>query len=202
MQQSTIIFLLLFAVELIMPLSSPAQRSPLHTRTLTMQGFARGDGLFDIEGHLVDTKPFDIPNVDRGGAIPAGDALHDMWVRLTIDKEMVVRDAEAVTEWAPFNYCQGGPQTFRRLIGVRMGPGWNAKVKEFLGGTQGCTHITEMLAQMATTAFQSLYNHRREEANREPGKKPVILDTCYALASDGPVVEQHWPQFYQLKQQG
>jgi hypothetical protein len=26
--------------------------------------------------------------------------------------------------------------------------------------------------------------------------KPPILDTCHALASDGPVVKRFWPAFY------
>jgi hypothetical protein len=183
-----------------MPLSTPATRSPLHTRSLTFQGYQREDGLFDIEGHLLDTKPFDIPNTDRGGVIATGGALHEMRIRVTLDKDMVIHAAEAVTVWAPFDYCQGGPATFSRLVGEKIGPGWNNRVKELLGKTKGCTHITEMLAQLATTAFQSMYSHRRQAETQVTTKKPVILDTCFALASHSPVVAQHWPLFYQPKE--
>ena len=31
---------------------------------------------------------------------------------------------------------------------------------------------------------------------RMAGKKPGHLDTCHALATDGPVVEEHFPEFY------
>ena len=59
-----------------MPLSNPVGRKPMHTRTVQCRGYLRDDGLWDIEGHLVDTKPYDIPSEDRGGTIPAGEPLH------------------------------------------------------------------------------------------------------------------------------
>ena len=34
-------------------------REPLHRRSIEINGYKRADGLFDIEGHLVDTKPID-----------------------------------------------------------------------------------------------------------------------------------------------
>ena len=34
-------------------------REPLHRRTIEIHGYKREDGLYDIEGHLVDTKPYD-----------------------------------------------------------------------------------------------------------------------------------------------
>lgn len=37
-------------------LSSPSSRSHLHTRAITFKGYARTDGLWDIEGHLRDSK--------------------------------------------------------------------------------------------------------------------------------------------------
>jgi hypothetical protein len=45
-----------------------------------------------------------------------------------------------------------------------------------------------------------MYSHRRQAETQVTTKKPVILDTCFALASHSPVVEQHWPLFYQPKE--
>ncbi|MEW8229555.1 MAG: DUF2889 domain-containing protein [Candidatus Thiodiazotropha endolucinida] len=180
-----------------MPLSLAVTRKPLHTRKLIIQGYHRDDGLLEIEGHLIDTKPFDIPNNDRGGQIRAGESLHEMWVRLTLDLDLRIVDAEAVTEWAPFDHCQGGTRSFRNLIGHKIGPGWSKRVRAILGGNRGCTHITEMLAQIATTAIQtlnSLQNHGQSKNDKQG--KPVLLDSCYGLASNGPVVAREWPEFH------
>src|SRR5919205_434620 len=74
-----------------MPLTAPVERQPMHSREIRCQGFLRGDGLWDIEAHLVDTKPYDMPNADRPhGKIAAGEHLHEMWIRLTVDSELWV----------------------------------------------------------------------------------------------------------------
>lgn len=183
-----------------MTLSETVKRKPIHTRQLVFEGYEREDGLFDIEGKLIDSKPFDIDNEDRGGQIKAGESLHQMVIRVTVDESMKIIDAQAATEWAPFDYCQGGAASFHRLVGEKMGPGWTLRVKEILGGTDGCTHITEMLGQLATTAFQSIYGRDRARRQRDDSKtKPAILDSCHALASDSPVVARFWPNFYQPK---
>jgi hypothetical protein len=185
-----------------MPLSNAIKRKPLHTRKLTLQGYIRDDGLLEIEGHLVDTKPFDIPNKDRGGQILAGKSLHEMRISLTLDMNLVIIDANATTDWAPYNYCQGATGSFTDLIGEKVGPGWNNRVRLILGSRKGCTHITEMLGQMATTAFQTLNSLPPPKApTNNKQEKPIILDTCYALATDGPVVEREWPEFYQPRVQ-
>jgi hypothetical protein len=183
-----------------MPLSSAFTRKPLHTRRLILQGYHRNDGLLDVEGHLVDTKPFNISNTDRGGQIRAGESLHEMWVRLTLDLDLQIVDAEAVTDWAPFDHCQGGTRTFQNLIGTQIGPGWNRRVRAILGETKGCTHITEMLAQMATTAFQTLNSLQNNgQPQKDKQGKLGILDSCFALASDSPVIAREWPEFYHPK---
>ena len=44
-----------------MPLTAPAApRERLHSRQVIYEGYRRGDGLFDIEGHLYDVKDHDV----------------------------------------------------------------------------------------------------------------------------------------------
>ena len=57
-----------------MPLSAPVPRQLLHRRIVQCTGYRREDGLWDIEGQLVDTKAYSFPNEDRGGVIQAGDS--------------------------------------------------------------------------------------------------------------------------------
>ena len=70
-------------------------RRPVHTRRIVCEGFARDDGLFDIEGTLTDTKPFALALPER--RLEAGQPIHQMRVRLTIDREFVIRNADAQT---------------------------------------------------------------------------------------------------------
>lgn len=187
-----------------MALPDPAPRTKLHRRALTIEGYDREDGLLDIEGHIVDTKTYAFSNDWRGDVKP-GMPVHEMWIRLTIDEKFLIHDVEATTDFGPFPPCHDVAPNFKNLKGLRLGPGWNRKMREKVGGTKGCTHIVEMLAQVATVAYQTMVKRyedgkRAREARGEPKpavtKKPPVIGTCHALAEDGPVVRRWWPEFY------
>lgn len=183
-----------------MPLPTPVSREPIHDRSIRCRGYRRADGLWDIEGHLIDTKAYSFLNRERGEIKP-GEPIHEMWIRLTVDEDLVVHEVEAVTDASPFSICPEVTGRFKRLRGVKIGRGWRGKVNELLGGVQGCTHLVELLGPVGTTAFQTIYpiKARRPEAQREVEagrRKPPMLDTCHALASDSPVVMRFWPKFY------
>jgi hypothetical protein len=179
-----------------MPLSSPPSRELIHNRAIDCRGHRRADGLWDIEGHLVDTKTYAFANRERGEINP-GEPVHEMWLRLTVDDDLTVHAVEAATDAAPFSVCPDITERFKLLKGVRIGRGWRRKVNELLGGAHGCTHLVELLGPVGTTAFQTIYpiKSRRQEAQAQ-GKKPPMIDSCHALASDGEIVMRHWPQYY------
>ncbi|MCU0986972.1 MAG: DUF2889 domain-containing protein [Acetobacteraceae bacterium] len=176
-----------------MPLSPPAPREKLHTRAILLEGFRREDGLFDIEARLDDTKTYAFANEDRGEIKP-GEKLHGMLMRLTIDEDMTVVACEANTEFGPYAICPAITPNFARLAGLRIGPGWNRKVKEVVGGVRGCTHLVELLGPMATVAFQTLVVLRRKKAAAASGP-PAQINTCHAYAADGPLVARRWPDY-------
>ncbi|WP_417783114.1 DUF2889 domain-containing protein [Terasakiella pusilla] len=181
-----------------MPLSTPAARKHVHTRAVTFTGYEREDGLFDIEGHLVDTKTYSFPNQDRG-EIKAGEPIHNMRLRLTVDEEMIVRAVEAVLDDSPFNLCCTITPAFKVLEGMLIGPGWNRRVREKLGGTKGCTHLVEMLAPIATATYQTLYpilKQRREAQPEDERDKPSMIDGCHVMDSSGPLIKERWPEYY------
>jgi hypothetical protein len=188
-----------------MPLSAPAPREHLHTRQVECQGFQRSDGLWDIEGHMTDRKTYSFPSDERG-EVTAGTPIHDMWLRVTLDDGFHIRAIEAVTDGSPFSLCPQITPNFQRLVGLRLGPGFTRKIKELLGGVEGCTHLVELMGPLATTAFQTIFSaksrERRERANGDatpadqPRKRPRLIDTCHAFASDSPVTKRNWPDFY------
>lgn len=191
-----------------MPLSPPALREALHARRITITGYRRADGLFDIEARLTDTKAYSFPNEDRG-TIEAGEPLHGMWLRLTVGADMRIHAAEAATDHAPYAVCPGAAANFARLEGLVIGPGFVKSANQVVGGTIGCTHLRELLPQMATTAFQTIKSARaREEVGGGGGEAleerismhfggaPKILNTCLAYASDGPIARRRWPHLF------
>lgn len=179
-----------------MPLSPPVAREPMHTRRYSFEAFRRADGLWDIDAQLTDTKSYGFDNAYRG-RIEAGEPLHGMWLRLTLDEAFRIHAVEAVSDHTPYAICPAVTPNFQKIVGLSIGPGWRNKVREQLGGVQGCTHLVEMLGALGTVAYQALYSVRAEEETKAPpGRRPPLLNTCYAFASDSPVVRRQWPDFY------
>jgi len=181
----------------LMALSEPtARRELLHSRDIALRGFRRDDGLFDIEARLTDTKTYGFGNESRGWIEP-GENLHGMWARITVDANLVIVSAEASTEQGPFDICPGGALSFARLAGLTIKAGFLRAANERLGGTKGCTHLRELLQQLATVAFQTSYSVRTDlEKASGDGPSPRLVNTCHAYASDRAVVKRRWPHLY------
>ena len=107
-------------------LSAPVPRVPLHTRTIECRGYRRDDALYDIEGHLVDVKSVAFHNMDRG-EVRAGEPIHEMWIRLTVDLNLHVVDVEAQTVWGPYAACGDITPNFKRLKGLTIKQGGHKK---------------------------------------------------------------------------
>jgi len=184
-----------------MPLPQATNRQHIHTRAIEYSGYLRDDGNWDLEAHMTDIKTNSFTNKWRG-EIQAGEPLHEMLLRLTIDNGFVIKEVVAVTDNSPFQMCPDITPNYQSLIGIRLGPGWRKAVRQKVGGTHGCTHLTELLFPMATVAFQTIMPFRsqnREKSTTEsskPSRRPPVLDTCHAWASDSPVVKENVPKFY------
>jgi len=148
-----------------MPLPKPAPREHLHTRTVTCRGYLRQDDLWDIEGHIVDVKTYPFDNEWRG-RVETGTPVHEMWVRLTIDDRMEIKACAVATDHSPFQICPDILPNFQRLVGMKIGHGFTREVRAALGGPQGCTHIVEMLQQVATVAYQTTVAKRAQELRK------------------------------------
>ena len=178
-----------------MPLSEPPERELLHRRDIALRGYRRADGLFDIEAHLTDTKTYGFPSEDRG-FVASGEPLHGMWMRMTVDDDLKIAAFEAATEYGPYAVCPAAAPNFARLAGLSIKRGFLRAAAERVGGVQGCTHLRELLQQMATVAIQTLYSVRtRRDAEGQP-ETPSMLNTCMAYAPDSPVVKRRWPHLY------
>jgi hypothetical protein len=93
-----------------------------------------------------------------------------MWLRITYDASMTIIDAEAASDAHPYpGFCGEVTSDYRAMIGWSMRPGFSAKVRESFGGTQGCTHLTDLISLLATTAYQNLAG----QLPPNPGKKAV-----------------------------
>lgn len=176
-------------------LSAPEPRRKLHERQVIAEGFQREDGNFDIEGRLTDTKTYAFDNAYRGTIAP-GDWVHRMALRMTVDRGFRIQRVEAAMADHPFGVCPEITAAFRRLEGLAIRPGFTRQVRERVGGVNGCTHLVNLVEQLAVVAFQTIGPLLKDDPDYVPRGKPRHLDSCHALRTDGPVVREHYPQWY------
>lgn len=183
-----------------MPLPAPQARTHLHTRAVVYRGYQREDGLWDIEAELTDTKTYALERSERGD-MPPGTPIHGMAIRATVDDHMTIREIASSSDHTPFAECQQGTDPMQQMVGVTMGPGWRQAIERALGGTRGCTHLRELLFNMATAAYQTVPVYREHLRRRagapelEGAGPPYHLGKCIAWNFDGPVVQRHYPRF-------
>ena len=176
-----------------MPLPTPSTRTRLHTRRVSYEGFRRDDGLFDLEGHLTDVKDHDYALLT--GLRPAGVPVHDMWARVTIGTDFIVRSIDVRTDGMPYEgACDRIEAAYGKLAGASLLHGFRKALYDAMGGVRGCSHVTELLVHAPTAAIQMFAGLQREI---EPGgDKPFQLDRCHALETTTDTVRRYYPQWY------
>ncbi len=170
-------------------------RQRVHRRTIVIDGYRRSDGLWDIEGELQDVKA--VNHVLKTYVHPANTPIHRMTLRITVDDTLTIREAAAVTLAAPYNpACESVTPAYAGLVGIQIKGGFRAEVAKVVGGVRGCTHITELIGNLATVAVQTT-------AGQLPMKdtdKPLQLDGCYAYRNSGALVREYFPRWYRAPQ--
>jgi hypothetical protein len=190
-----------------MPIPEPEPRKLLHLRDIGCQGYLREDGLWDIEAELRDVKTYTYEDRERG-RLPAGKPMHGMKARITVDNDLVVRDAHAEMTDIPFRYCEGAIHNIAGLIGATVGAGWRHAVNQCMPGVAGCSHFRELLYVVATVAFQTVSAYREQYmqelgAPKKTGSDvPFFLDQCHSWDTSSPVVMRFMPEFYKAKRNG
>ena len=168
---------------------------------MVYRGYDREDGLWDIEAELTDIKPytFELP---AEGPYPAHEPIHQLNIRLTVDDRMVIQDLATSLDAIPHAECEQSPANMSALIGFTLGAGWRKVIEQHLGRTRGCTHLREMLFNMATAAFQTIPSGvwQRREASGLPQPEltqpPPYLGQCMTWAFDSPTVQRIYPMLY------
>ncbi|MGH8781007.1 DUF2889 domain-containing protein [Paraburkholderia sp.] len=207
-----------------MPLSPPVSRQLRHRRAIHAEAYERTDGLWDIEACLTDQKPRDVALAS--GVRPNGLPIHELWLRITIDRKLNVVDAEASSDWVPYpGQCEASNPAYRSLIGLNLLNNFRRDTARLLGGIGGCTHLTELCAVLPTAAIQAfagdVWNtgsggpggsrtagttsddatasaNQRAGANADPrtDQPPFQLGRCHALRFNGEAVRQFYPRWY------
>jgi Protein of unknown function (DUF2889) len=178
------------------------ERQLKHRRSIDVQIYARGDGLWEVDAHITDVRPRETRMAT--GLLPAGAPIHDMLLRLVVDERFNIVDAGAQTLAMPYpGSCDDYADLYSRLVGLNLMAGFRQAVREQLGGVQGCTHINELTWVLPTAVVQAFAGEVLDtRGDAESSTQPFQIDRCRALRADGAAVKTYYPRWYRAPQSG
>jgi hypothetical protein len=180
-----------------MPLpTSQAQRLLKHRRQIDVQVYSRDDGLWEADARLSDVKTHDSRLAT--GVRPAGEPIHDMLLRIVVDRGLTVVAAGAQSLSVPYpGHCDAHGDTYGQLVGLNLMRGFRQALRERVGGVLGCTHITELAQVLPTAVVQAMAGEVIDtRGESKTAERPFQIDRCHALRSDGPAVRTHYPRWF------
>ncbi len=162
----------------------------VHSRDISIRTFDLGGNRILVEGRLKDHR-----HRPKGKEAVQGSFLvHDMVVRLTVKgPEMIIDGLEAEMPHHPRQSCTDVLPWMQRLVGERIVSGFTQKVKELVGNSKGCAHLTSLLLTLGPAAVQGFWAAYGVDSRQISWGDPrirMVVNTCYLWRDDGPLVQQ------------
>ena len=176
--------------------NAASERELKHRRSIDVQIYARGNGLWEVDAHITDVRTRETHMVN--GVLPAGQPIHDMLLRLVVDERLNIVEAGAQTFAMPYpGQCDANGDVYERLVGLNLLKGFRHGVKERVGGVQACTHITELAQVLPTAVVQAFAGEVIDTRGASAdSQQPFQIDRCHALRADGLTVQTYYPRWY------
>ena len=172
--------------------TAASERQLKHRRSIDVQIYARGNGLWEVDAHITDVRTHE--SRMAAGNLPAGEPIHDMLLRLVVNERFDVVEAGAQTSAMPYpDACDA----YSALVGLNLMAGFRQAVKERLGGVKGCTHLTELTQVLPTAVVQAFAGEVIDTRGASDwSAQPFQIDRCHALRADGLAVKTYYPRWY------
>lgn len=177
-----------------LPAASPS-RQLKHSRRFDIRIYSRDDGLWEVDATLDDVKTRD---VELGGSTRrAGDPVHEMQLRLVVDRTLTIVAAGSDTRWMPYaGICDDHGEAYGKLVGLNLARGFRRALLDRLAGVRGCTHLSELAQVLPTAVIQAFAGEVIDTRGHDGDSQPFQIDRCHALRADGEAVRLHYPRWH------
>jgi hypothetical protein len=168
--------------------------SPVHERKLEFRSFPLEDGTLIVEGWLRDERLVSGFHWDGSGREPG--VVHWMCARLLIGGfPPTILEAEAEMSRVPHDLCPTTLPAIQKVIGLSITSGYSERVRERIGGINGCSHLTHLLLSMGPAGLHGYWTQqtrRRRPLPRSLEEVPglnSIVNSCKLWAKGGPLIQ-------------
>lgn len=165
------------------------KKQKIHNRGIDIATFEGGSDSIIVEGVLTDER-LATSYRPSGEPLPPG-TVHHMIIRMEVrGPKLVIEDIEVEMPTVPMPECIETFDSLLPLKGLPIVSGFTNRVKDLVGGAEGCAHLVALITAMASAAVQGAWaamtSQPRDPATFLPGAMERIKDTCRVWRSDGP----------------
>lgn len=161
----------------------------VHGRDIRIRTYDLGQGKIMVEGRLTDQRH----RPRKGESFQGAFLVHDMVARLVVKgPEMRIQAVEAEMLHHPREGCTEVLPWMQKLEGVRITRGFTQKVKELVGNSKGCAHLTSLIITLGPAAVQgywAAYGVDRKELSPEDPRIRMVVNTCHLWREGGPLLQ-------------
>ncbi len=144
-------------------MSSPTAAEPLHTRSLTLELRARGDGSLAVRGEVLDLRKRGL--VPLPGSLQLPGVIHRMELEAAVDpatrRVLRLESRQPVVAFEPSQAtggesCRDPAGALRALVGETLDGAFVQRLSEVYGGPRGCTHLLTLARLLASGSARAL----------------------------------------------
>lgn len=148
-------------------------------------------GRLVVEGSLLDERCFPFLIHARNERREAG-PMHRVALAMELSLPgMEILSLKSEMPVVPDAGCRDIEQGLQSLTGRFIRTGFTSEVRNLLGKTEGCIHMTNLLLAMSSAAVQGMWAVASRIREGKPPKLPnvdgsFLLNSCYMWRSGGP----------------
>lgn len=170
-----------------------ADGKAVHNRKIDIATFEGAADSVIVQGILHDERL--VETYRPNGEIRPPGTVHHMMIWMEVKgPNLVIEDIEVEMPTIPYQVCLETQGCLDRLKGMPIVTGFTAKVKDLIGGVNGCCHLLSLLTAMAPAAVQGIWS----AVIQQPIEQEMVLDmafnrvknTCWVWREDGPLIKE------------
>jgi len=170
-----------------------AVTEPIHTREISLSSHVHEEAGLIVHGILKDRRR--VPIVDILGRPKGPGIIHHITVTLALEKDPLrIVKAEAQMITVPTEYCAPTLDRLPNLEGLEIKSGFSLRVKEAIGGPEGCIHLCSLVTAMGTEMVHGWLTEKRSKSPQGTmdidavKENMFLIDSCRVWKKDGPRV--------------
>jgi len=166
----------------------------IHTRNIEVSTYEYDEKRLVVEGSLTDHS-FQEYHLETGKKRLPG-VIHGMVICMLVAiSTLEIEDIDVEMPTIPREECAKTRESLLPVRGLKIIPGFTLKIRELIGGTKGCAHLTALLSSMAGAAVQGWGVYQLQNPIDFESKRAAmfqaLVNTCRTWREDGPLVKEY-----------